>query len=106
MKKWIWVAWGTLAGIWLFGAGLLIGRAFPAHHYERFGNYTYLFDASTGRICDTQIDKAESDPFAAFGGRAVTPPPDVPKNADGYPIVKPAPSSGAIDIDTIQPCDK
>jgi hypothetical protein len=35
-----------------FGSGLLVGRQFPAHHYERFGNSSYLLDPSTGRVCD------------------------------------------------------
>jgi len=49
MSKWI--AFGVLAGIWLFGAGLLIGRQMPAHRFERFGTTGYLLDASTGRLC-------------------------------------------------------
>ncbi len=35
-----------------FGSGLLVGRQFPAHHYERFGNSTYLLDSATGKVCD------------------------------------------------------
>jgi hypothetical protein len=35
-----------------FGSGFLAGRAFPAHHYQRFGETQYLLDSSTGRVCD------------------------------------------------------
>ncbi len=35
-----------------FGSGLLVGRQFPAHRYERFGNSTYLLDSATGKVCD------------------------------------------------------
>jgi hypothetical protein len=35
-----------------FGSGLLIGRQFPAHHYERFGETRYLLDSTTGKVCD------------------------------------------------------
>jgi hypothetical protein len=36
-----------------FGSGLLIGRQFPAHHYEHMqeGSH-YLYDANTGHVCD------------------------------------------------------
>lgn len=47
-----WIAFGALTGVWLFGAGFLIGRQIPAHHFERFGNTTYLVDTSTGLLCD------------------------------------------------------
>jgi len=35
-----------------FGSGLLVGRQFPAHHFERFGNSSFLLDPATGRVCD------------------------------------------------------
>jgi hypothetical protein len=45
-----------------FGSGLLVGRQFPAHHFERFGNSSYLLDTSTGKICDPLkvIDKSDN----------------------------------------------
>lgn len=49
-----------------FGSGLLVGRQFPARHFERFGNSSYLLDPSTGRICD---------PFKDPSGVAGKPPP-------------------------------
>ena len=54
-----------------FGSGLLVGRQFPAHHFERFGNSSYLLDTSTGKICDplkvkvTDISKMSVDDYLA-----------------------------------------
>ena len=45
-----WVAFASL-GLWLFGAGLLVGRVVPVRHFERFGTSNYLFDASSGYVC-------------------------------------------------------
>lgn len=42
---------GTVLSVVLFGAGFLIGRQFPEHHYERFGKGPFLYDSSSGRIC-------------------------------------------------------
>jgi hypothetical protein len=50
MRVWIVALIGCL-GIG-FGSGLLIGRQFPAHHYERFGSSSYLFEVSTGKLCN------------------------------------------------------
>jgi len=83
-----------------FGIGVITGRQFPAHHFERFGASRYLLDSATGKICDPMRDpnanpldealassasKPQDDPFAAYGGHAVS-----PKDANGFPIVKPA----------------
>lgn len=43
-----------------FGAGVLTGRQFPAHHYERFGNSSYLLDPATGKICNPFKDPNET----------------------------------------------
>ena len=54
-----------------FGSGLLVGRQFPAHQFERFGNSSYLLDTSTGKICDllkvkvTDISKTSVDDYLA-----------------------------------------
>jgi hypothetical protein len=54
----------TISKVWLisgmaiillvvgFGSGFLTGRMFPAHHYDRLGQTSYLFDSSTGFVCD------------------------------------------------------
>jgi hypothetical protein len=39
MAKWITVA--GVACLCFFGVGLFVGRALPAHHFERFGNSQY-----------------------------------------------------------------
>jgi hypothetical protein len=49
-KKWVLIACGV--SIISFGAGLLVGRQFPAHHYIRFAESRYLLDTSTGKVCD------------------------------------------------------
>jgi hypothetical protein len=33
-------------------AGFFVGRQFPRHRYERFGNGPYLYDLSVGKLCD------------------------------------------------------
>ena len=89
------VAFAVLAGAWLFSAGLLIGREIPAHHFERFGNTGYLFDASSGYICNATNpalpdpwDKyavpapAANDPFVPYGGHAVDPNAKSPNPID------------------------
>jgi hypothetical protein len=35
-----------------FGSGLLVGRQFPAHRFERFGETRFLLDPTTGKVCD------------------------------------------------------
>lgn len=34
-----------------FGSGLLVGRQYPAHNFQRFGDTSYLLDSATGRVC-------------------------------------------------------
>jgi hypothetical protein len=86
-----------LAGVCVvvgFGSGLLIGRQFPAHRYEKFGNTPYLLNPATGKVCnpfkdplakyqvstpENPIDKAvnppTTDPFAAYAVPASDYPP-------------------------------
>jgi hypothetical protein len=82
-----------------FGAGLLVGRHFPAHSYQKFGDTRFLLNTASGQLCDPFKDpnedpyakyavkaKADSseaqttqpDPYAAYGGHAV--------NSDGSPL--------------------
>jgi hypothetical protein len=54
----------------VFGAGLLVGRQFPAHHFERFGD-SYLLDSATGKVCvlaafDNPKDAANSSQHSDF----------------------------------------
>jgi hypothetical protein len=42
------------------GLGILIGRAHPYHHYERFGDTRYyLLDSSTGKVCNPFLNPNE-----------------------------------------------
>ena len=56
MKKFVWIAGAVLSSAILFGAGLLVGRQFPAHHYQELGNTSRLFDSTTGHVCETGPD--------------------------------------------------
>jgi hypothetical protein len=47
-----------------FGSGLLVGRKFPAHTFQKFGETKYVFDPITGNVCDPFRDPKESaNPF-------------------------------------------
>jgi hypothetical protein len=35
-----------------FIGGFALGRHFPVHHYQRFGDTRFVFDTATGKICD------------------------------------------------------
>jgi len=35
-----------------FGSGMLVGRQFPAHRFERFGETRFLLDPTSGKVCD------------------------------------------------------
>ena len=72
MKKPVWIAGATLCGALLFGAGLLVGRQFPAHHFEKMSNSPYLYDTTTGSVCTYDWERASVSPpaidlSAAFG---------------------------------------
>ena len=77
MKTWIVIIAfaGTLAlG---FSSGLLVGRQFPAKHFERFGTSMYLYEVSTGKMCDPF---PAPNPFEQFGGTAFQPAPTASTN--------------------------
>jgi len=50
----------AICAVVLFGSGLLVGRQFPAHHFEKLPQSTYLLDSSSGHICDLLALKALS----------------------------------------------
>lgn len=68
-----------LAGI-VFAGGVLVGRQYPAHRFERMGESWYVFDSTTGKACSpfkdpnaptNLIDQGmagNQDPFAKYGG--------------------------------------
>jgi hypothetical protein len=35
-----------------FGSGWLVGRQYPAHSFQRFGDTHYLLDPVAGKVCD------------------------------------------------------
>ena len=52
----------TLIAVALAG-GFLLGRQFPAHHYEHIGEYGPLFlDSATGKICTSDPNSTTSHP--------------------------------------------
>ncbi len=42
----------TLLCVLVFGAGFLLGRKFPARHYDKYGSGPLLVNSSTGKICN------------------------------------------------------
>lgn len=61
-----------------FGSGLLVGREFPARHYERFGNTSYLLNTSTGKVCDPMFKATAPSVYEQQGvapGSFPAPPP-------------------------------
>jgi len=82
---------GAIAAPILFCAGLLVGRQFPAHHYERFGESVYLYDTSTGRVCTIKHPQSIGDIWAtpsASGSSASSSPNllDQAAGASPYPV--------------------
>jgi hypothetical protein len=71
-----------------FGSGLLVGREFPAHRYERFGETLYLFDPTTGKVCNPFKDPKAPVDLSGIWNSSQAPPRD----ANGFQIVKPAPN--------------
>jgi len=51
MKTLFLILISTLSAAVLFGSGILIGRQFPAHNYEKIPQAPYLLDTTTGRVC-------------------------------------------------------
>jgi hypothetical protein len=40
-----------LVAVVFCGLGFYLGRLYPAHNYQRFGQSRYLFDTKTGKFC-------------------------------------------------------
>jgi hypothetical protein len=68
LKNWQIATSIAIAASLAFGGGLLVGRQFPAHHFERFGETAFLYDTSSGRMCNPFKD---DNPYAEFGGQPV-----------------------------------
>ena len=58
-----------------FGLGMLTGRQFPVHHFQRFDGTPLLFDNTNGKVCK------------ALKSQAV--------DALGFPVVEPTNPDGA-----------
>jgi len=71
-----------------FGSGLLVGRQFPAHRFERFGESWYVLDTTTGRVCNPLKD------------------PNAPANIFDQGGSSPQPKSGAPDLSDLFPPNK
>ncbi|MHB1700793.1 MAG: hypothetical protein ACYCSN_11825 [Acidobacteriaceae bacterium] len=61
----------------LFGSGLLVGRQFPARHYERLGQTNFLYDSASGKACNPlKAPSGEGDPFSKYlVGKIAVPAP-------------------------------
>jgi len=46
----------AVTAVLAFVCGIAVGRMYPAHHYERFGERGLLLDTSTGKICVTNAN--------------------------------------------------
>jgi hypothetical protein len=69
-----------------FGSGLLIGRQYPAHHFVRFGNSSYLLDPTTGKVCNPFKSPKETANIIDRASGASNPAPAY--DANGFQIVK------------------
>ena len=69
MKNWQVAVSAAVGASFAFGGGLLVGRQFPIHHFERFGETTLLYDTVSGRVCNPFKD---DNPYAAFQGQPLT----------------------------------
>jgi hypothetical protein len=67
LKTWQIVASCVICAGLAFGGGLLVGRQFPAHHYERLGQTAFLYDTTSGKTCNPFKD---DNPYAAYQGQA------------------------------------
>jgi hypothetical protein len=80
----------TLVAALSFGICVTVGRQFPVHHYQRFGESNFLFDPATGKMCNPfrnpQVEASNTIDWAITGS--------VDKN--GYPIVKTPPPPGFV----------
>src|ERR1700691_3579661 len=75
----------------VFGSGCLVGRQFPAHHFERMGESWYVLDTTTGKVCSPFRDP-NADPFAKYAVDTTTGKPVGPTDANGFPLVQSASS--------------
>ena len=95
--------------------GFLLGRRFPAHHYTPWKNSNLLFDDTSGKVCNplkssqqAAAKAKQTDPYAAYGGHAVTSDPSASPKGDIWDKTaeENKAASEAADPNTyISPCD-
>jgi hypothetical protein len=71
-----------------FGSGLLVGRQFPAHRFERFGESWYVLDATNGKVRDPFKDPNASTNVFDQGGSSPQPKSGAPDLSDLFPTNK------------------
>ena len=52
-----------------FGTGLLVGRQFPAHHFEKIPSTPYILDTSTGHVCAVFVEPS-TNPYSKYFGQS------------------------------------
>lgn len=71
-----------LVALVVFSLGFLLGRQFPAHHFQVLSaeSPSLLLDSTTGRVCDIRSpqvkgakNSADSAALEVMGAKAVTP---------------------------------
>ena len=67
----------SISFVIVFGSGLLVGRQFPAHHYERYGNSTYLLDSATGKVCELGLLAGSRDAASPSATHILGVPDDI-----------------------------
>lgn len=75
-----------------FGSGLLVGRQFPAHRFERFGESWYVLDTTTGKVCNPLKDPNVPTNIFDQGGSASQPKSGFPDLSDLLPPNKSTPN--------------
>ena len=83
MNKPLIVLCSCLVVVITFGVGVLTGRQFPAHHFEKIPSTPYILDSSTGKLCKMFADTPDN-PYAKYAvppGSAVA-----PYSSDNIPV--------------------
>jgi len=68
MKNALWPA----ALVATFFGGIFVGRAIPAHHFEKFGDVPFVLDTVTGKLC-APFRTLPTDPAVTTGWDSIPP---------------------------------
>ncbi len=66
--------------------GFLLGRSFPAHHYEPWKNSNLLYDTATGKVCNPLKSSQQAAARAKLGGHADAPDLSEDQKPTGNPF--------------------